>query len=471
MLKIENLHVKVNEKMILQGLDLEIKAGEIHAIMGPNGSGKSTLGYALSGKPGYDITEGTVHFKGKDLAALSILERAELGLFLGMQYPIELPGVNNTFFLRQAYNKKLQREHQDPLDAMDFLALIKEKMAIVGMDQSFLNRNVNEGFSGGEKKRNEVLQMLLLEPSMVVLDELDSGLDIDALSWVGKAVNVLKNSERSFLVITHYQRLLNYIVPDQVHVLSKGRIIKSGDKSLALKLEEQGYAALQVLIVNTAAEFLLQIQLDERARLHYGLIAEGAAAQKMKVEAHCQAESDLLGEHALLSEQAYHESLDVYLQGQKAKLMLTGLQYGRGRAVLEHHLCVHHEANFTESHIEFRGVADERSLVVFDGLIHVPKHVKGVDANEQTRNLLLSNTAEIDARPRLEIYSHDIACRHGASIGNLDQNALFYLQSRGFSEAEARLMLINAFMASVFNRASPIAQWVQDDLGFKYDDH
>ena len=246
MLKIKDLQVKVDGQLILQGLDLEINSGEIHAIMGPNGSGKSTLGYTLSGKPGYDIVGGSVHFKGKDLAALSILERAEMGLFLGMQYPIELPGVNNTFFLRQAYNKKLQRENQDPLDAMDFLSLIKEKMAIVGMDQSFLSRNVNEGFSGGEKKRNEVLQMLLLEPSMIILDELDSGLDIDALSWVGQAVNVLRNPERSFLVITHYQRLLNYIVPDQVHVLSKGRIIKSGDKSLALKLEEQGYAWLGI---------------------------------------------------------------------------------------------------------------------------------------------------------------------------------------------------------------------------------
>ncbi len=246
MLKIENLHVKVEGQLILQGLDLEINAGEIHAIMGPNGSGKSTLGYTLSGKPGYEIVDGAVHFKGKNLAELSIVERAELGLFLGMQYPIELPGVNNTFFLRQAYNKKLQREQKEPLDAMDFLALIKEKMAIVGMDPSFLNRNVNEGFSGGEKKRNEVLQMLLLEPSLVILDELDSGLDIDALAWVGKAVNVLKSPERSFLVITHYQRLLNHIVPDFVHVLAKGKIIKSGDQSLAFKLEEQGYAWLGI---------------------------------------------------------------------------------------------------------------------------------------------------------------------------------------------------------------------------------
>jgi Fe-S cluster assembly ATP-binding protein len=246
MLKIENLQVEVAGELILQGLDLTINPGETHAIMGPNGSGKSTLGYVLAGKPGYDMVGGSIQFQGRNLADLSVVERAELGLFLGMQYPIELPGVNNTFFLRQAYNKKLEREGKDPLDAMDFLILIKEKMAIVGMDQSFLNRNVNEGFSGGEKKRNEVLQMLLLEPHFVILDELDSGLDIDALAWVGKAVNVLKDKARSFLVITHYQRLLNHIVPDQVHVLSKGKIIKSGDKSLALKLEEQGYAWLGI---------------------------------------------------------------------------------------------------------------------------------------------------------------------------------------------------------------------------------
>jgi Fe-S cluster assembly ATP-binding protein len=246
MLTIENLQVQVAGELILQGLNLQMNPGEVHAIMGPNGSGKSTLGYTLSGKPGYEIVGGAVQFKGKNLADLSVVERAELGLFLGMQYPIELPGVNNTFFLRQAYNKKLQREGKDPLDAMDFLVLVKEKMAVVGMDPSFLNRNVNEGFSGGEKKRNEVLQMLLLEPSLVILDELDSGLDIDALAWVAKAVNVLKSPERSFLVITHYQRLLNYIVPDQVHVLSKGKIIQSGDKSLALKLEAEGYAWLGI---------------------------------------------------------------------------------------------------------------------------------------------------------------------------------------------------------------------------------
>ena len=238
-----------------------------------------------------------------------------------------------------------------------------------------------------------------------------------------------------------------------------------------LCLHVQKASSLQVLIVNAASNFLLEIKLDQGASLHYGLVATGQAAQKMEVEAHCQAESHLQGEHALLSLQPYHENLNVHLQGEGAKLKLMGLQYGRERTVLEHNLCVYHEADETHSDIEFRGVADERSRVVFVGLIHVPKHVKGVDANEQTRNLLLSNTAEIDARPRLEIYSNEIACRHGASIGNLDQNALFYLQSRGFSESEARLMLINAFMASAFSAASPIAQWVQHHLGLECNDH
>ncbi len=244
MLEINNLHVKVDNKLILQGVNLTIRAGEVHAIMGPNGSGKSTLGYTLSGKSGYDIVKGDILFKGQSLKQLDVTERAALGLFLGMQYPIELPGVNNTVFLRLIYNKMLKIAGKEALDAMDFLALVKEKMAFLGVDASFLNRNVNEGFSGGEKKRNEVLQMLLLEPAFVVLDELDSGLDIDALQWMAKAVNLLRSKQRSFLVVTHYQRLLNHIVPDYVHVLSKGKIVESGDRSLALKLEEKGYAWL-----------------------------------------------------------------------------------------------------------------------------------------------------------------------------------------------------------------------------------
>ena len=245
MLEIKNLHAKIDGKEILKGLDLTINAGEVHAIMGPNGSGKSTLSYVLSGREGYEITEGSIHFRGHDLLKMSVDERALAGLFLGMQYPVELPGVNNTYFLKFALNKKLAHQGLEPMDAMDFMAYIKEKIKLIGMSEDLIQRNVNEGFSGGEKKRNEVLQMLLLEPRLSILDELDSGLDIDALEWVAKAVNYLKGEARSFLLITHYQRLLNYIVPDYVHVLLNGKIVKTGTKELAQELEITGYKEFQ----------------------------------------------------------------------------------------------------------------------------------------------------------------------------------------------------------------------------------
>jgi Fe-S cluster assembly ATP-binding protein len=241
LLEIKNLHVNVNGKAILKGLNLSVKEGEVHAIMGPNGAGKSTLGNVLAGKEGYEVTEGSISFLGQDLLSLDPQERALLGLFLAFQYPIEIPGVNNVYFLRAAYNTLLKAQAKEPLDAIDFMGLIKDKMKLVSMDEKFLNRAVNAGFSGGEKKRNEVLQMLLLEPKLAILDETDSGLDIDALQMVSQGVNHLRDPNRSFIVITHYQRLLNYIVPDYVHVLSEGKIVKSGGKELALELEEKGY--------------------------------------------------------------------------------------------------------------------------------------------------------------------------------------------------------------------------------------
>ena len=241
MLSVKGLKAKVDDKEILRGLDLEVGAGEVHAIMGPNGSGKSTLAHVLSGREGYEVTGGSVTFEGRDLLALEPEERACLGLFLAFQYPVELPGVNNTYFLKAALNAKRRYQGEAELDAVSFLRLMKEKLKVLHLDDSLLKRPVNVGFSGGEKKRNEIFQMALLEPKLAILDETDSGLDIDALKVVASGVNSLRHDERAIVMVTHYQRLLDYIVPDRVHVLAAGRIIKSGDKDLALELERRGY--------------------------------------------------------------------------------------------------------------------------------------------------------------------------------------------------------------------------------------
>ena len=243
MLDIKNLHVNVEGKPILKGIDLHVNAGEVHAIMGPNGSGKSTLARALSGHPEYEVTSGHVDYEGKDLLDMDPDERAREGVFMAFQYPVEIAGVNNAYFLKAALNAKRKHQGQPELDAMEFMQLIKAKSALLDIDQSMLSRAVNEGFSGGEKKRNEIFQMAVLEPRLAILDETDSGLDIDALRMVADGVNAMRDPRRAFLVITHYQRLLDYIVPDKVHVLSEGRIVKSGGKELALELEAKGYGA------------------------------------------------------------------------------------------------------------------------------------------------------------------------------------------------------------------------------------
>jgi Fe-S cluster assembly ATP-binding protein len=254
MLEIENLHVAVDGAEILKGVELSIGAGEVHAIMGPNGSGKSTLAYALAGRDGYDVTAGTVRYRGRDLLALKPEDRAAEGVFLAFQYPVEIPGVSNMNFLKTAFNALRKHKGEGPLDAMDFLKLVREKTKILNITDEMLRRAVNVGFSGGEKKRNEALQMAVLDPSFAILDETDSGLDIDALKIVADGVNALRGPERSMLIITHYQRLLDYIVPDRVHVLAHGRIARSGGKELALELEEKGYAQFTPSAAGAAAE-------------------------------------------------------------------------------------------------------------------------------------------------------------------------------------------------------------------------
>ena len=253
MLKIENLHASINGREILKGLTLDLQPGKVHAIMGPNGAGKSTLGNILAGRDGYEITEGTVEFDGKPLLELAPEERAAAGLFLAFQYPVEIPGVNNTYFLRSSLNAQRKARGEEELDSMEFLKLVREKLSVLHLDDKLLHRGVNEGFSGGEKKRNEIFQMAVLEPKLAILDETDSGLDIDALRHVAEGVNALRSPDRAFLVITHYQRLLEYIKPDVVHVLADGRIVESGGPELAEQLEEHGYAWVKDRISPEAA--------------------------------------------------------------------------------------------------------------------------------------------------------------------------------------------------------------------------
>jgi Fe-S cluster assembly ATP-binding protein len=250
MLEVKNLKVRVEDKVILRGINLSVNAGEVHAIMGPNGSGKSTFARALAGHPGYEVSEGEILYQGKDLLDMDPDERAREGVFMAFQYPVEIPGVNNAYFLKAALNAKRKHDGVEELDAMDFMTLVRQKAKLLDVDEKMMSRAVNEGFSGGEKKRNEIFHMAVLEPTLAILDETDSGLDIDALRIVSHGVNAMRSPDRAFIVVTHYQRLLNYIVPDFVHVLSEGRLVRSGGRELALELEEKGYGWLEPAGVN-----------------------------------------------------------------------------------------------------------------------------------------------------------------------------------------------------------------------------
>jgi FeS assembly ATPase SufC/FeS assembly protein SufD len=674
MLHVENLTAAIGDKQILKGLDLDVGAGEVHAVMGPNGSGKSTFAHALAGREGYDIG-GTVTLDGADLLEMSPEARAAAGVFMGFQYPVEIPGVNNMYFLRTALNSVRRARGETEIGARDFLAVAKEAMQLVDMKQDFLDRAVNAGFSGGEKKRNEILQMAVMQPRLAILDETDSGLDIDALRIIAGGVNALRGPERSMIVITHYQRLLDYIKPDFVHVLVDGRIVESGDHTLALHLEDHGYADFVNTDLNdvperplagapvvtmsptapaaprSAADRLvgldlptkrdeawryaphrqlaqlvfgpsegliddLGFDLDERVpaldgprivivngvvdqerssfvadaiagagvslraladaspdiaaahfdrsdddvtdayvvyNLAYGTdgavieiadgvrvevpihvvtvslpgsdttmwssgvairIGEGSSATV--VETRIGAGDDLGGSSVLttveLGDDAMFEHIvvqdlpagqvhlgrvevtqgdrstlhtrsfnlgasygrlayHVELAGVGALADMSGLFFGAGEQILDQQITVVHDTKDGTSRQSFRGVLDDASVGVFNGGIDVCPGADGTDAEQSNDNLLLSNRAEINTQPRLEILADEVACKHGATVGQLDDTALYYLRTRGINADEARRLLINGFADQVVDDVGvdAVREWITHRLGHDHD--
>eukprot|EP01132_Coremiostelium_polycephalum_P002998 gene2998-3745_t len=653
MLSITNLQAGIEDQVILRGINLEVHAGEVHAIMGPNGSGKSTLASILAGKPGYEITAGNIQFNGKDLLELAPEERAAEGLFLAFQYPVEIPGVSNTNFLKTAVNQIRKYRNQPPLDAVDFLKSLKEKAELVNINKELLHRTLNEGFSGGEKKRNEILQMAMLAPCLSILDETDSGLDIDALKAVAQGVNKLRTSENATILITHYQRLLDYIVPDFVHVLHKGRIVKSGTKELAKELEDKGYDWLKeevsaehvgphhlqelqksayhtfqqcglphskteayrhtpitqlladqftfhnppssafskphdtldmplygedhyalVMLNGTLSETsyrmnqaqsLFQVydfktaytqhqgllnthfgsyvsdKLDVFTLLNTALFQEGLflyipahvivdqpiviyhlldgsthptvsyprlfisvgensqvnlihqwhtlgsqavftnAVTDLCVGAHAQVGCYTLQTHQLASVyqvnnlhcfqednstlshytftwdgKLVRNNLNIAIQGTHAEANMYGLYCSHGTQHIDNHTLVDHQQPHSISNELYKGLITEKSTSVFNGTIYVQPEAQKTNAYQTNQNMVLSDQATLHAKPQLEIWADDVKCSHGATVGQLDTDQLFYLQARGIPETLARKLLLTSFVDEVIDKV-PLA--------------
>ena len=636
MLSIKDLHVSVEDKAILRGLSLDVRPGEVHAIMGPNGSGKSTLSATLAGREDYEVTGGTVEFKGKDLLALSPEDRAGEGIFMAFQYPVEIPGVSNQFFLQTALNAVRSYRSQETLDRFDFQDLMEEKIALLKMPEDLLTRSVNVGFSGGEKKRNDILQMAVLEPELCILDESDSGLDIDALKVVADGVNSLRDGKRSFIIVTHYQRILDYIKPDYVHVLYQGRIVKSGDFTLVKQLEEQGYGLpnssnalqqwhhlfeaegtkrspqaqqhLQQLLrtglptrkhenwkytplegltnsqfVSIAGEIspqqrdALALTLDavrlvfvdgryvsalsdategsgyevsinddrqgvpdaiqaevflhlteslaqsvthiavkrgqrpakplllmhitqgvageEVNTAHYRHhldLAEGAEATVIEhfvslndarhftgarftinvaANAHLQhiklafenpvshhfAHNDLLladdatafSHSFLLGGAVLRHNTSTQLNGENSTLRINSLAMPVKNEVCDTRTWLEHNKGFCNSRQLHKTIVSDKGRAVFNGLINVAQHAIKTDGQMTNNNLLMGKLAEVDTKPQLEIYADDVKCSHGATVGRIDDEQMFYLRSRGINQQDAQQMIIYAFAAEL----------------------
>ena len=652
MLSIKNLHANVANNEILKGLNLEINAGEVHAIMGPNGSGKSTLSHVIAGKSGYTVTKGTANFNGESILDLSPEERANSGIFLAFQYPVEIPGVNNIYMLREALNSKKRSSGEKELSAAEFLKFVKQKVKTLGLKNSLLNRPVNDGFSGGEKKRNEIFQMSVLEPSLAILDETDSGLDIDALKIVSDGVNLLRKDDRAFIIVTHYQRLLDYIVPDFVHVLHDGKIVKSGDKNLAKELEVKGYDWLkserkikmpcliehakktsaslpnwiqseqqlaekriksipfpnskqeywkylpieklreinfnsvkdtispdllvsryQSLIKNKSHKIFLSngkiIKIDESLKsivktyqfsdcdelseqfisalkkprlldpFFYSLnsrmlvdgllleVPEGSSIDhpihiinlgssntasissprlivrvapnstvklieeffdlnssdsltntvtQIKIEDNSNVNHDRIvninpdnyhfGQITFdLCENAHLHSNSLALGGKITRVDLSvdlnkkgsecdlkGLYLCKGETIADHHTAIFHNSEHTKSSELYRGVINDKGLGVFNGKVVVSESISQISATQHNNNLLLSELASANTKPELQIYSDDVRCAHGATVGQLDSESLFYLRSRGIAEQQAQMLLIKGFIEEILSK-------------------
>ena len=394
LLEIKDLHASIGGKEILKGVNLVINEGEVHAIMGPNGAGKSTLSAVLTGNPAYEVTSGEVYLKGQDLLAMPAEIRARAGVFLSFQYPVEIPGVSMTNFMRAAINAKREYEGKEPISPKEFLALMREKKKLLELPDKLNNRSVNEGFSGGEKKKNEIFQMAMLEPCLSILDETDSGLDIDALRIVAEGVNKLKTPQNASIVITHYQRLLDYIVPERI---SKGEIFERVfvNEEVNLQIDQEAGSHVKIHVIN--ASFSITVNQ----------LGEGCITEIYGLE-------NLHGEESVTAETHVTHAVGGGTSNQLVKFVLA-----------------------------------DRARGSFIGDLKIAPDAQKTEAHQTNRNLLLSEDAEMRTRPQLEIYADDVKATHGASTGQLDESALFYMQQRGIDKQKARQLLVNAFMKDV----------------------
>ena len=440
MLKVHNLHASVDGKEILRGIDLEVRAGEVHAIMGPNGSGKSTLASVLAGNEKFTVTEGSAEFLGRDLLSMPIEDRARLGLFLGFQYPVEIPGVTMANFMKLAVNEQRKFRGEEPLSAAEFLKLMREKSAVVELSSKLTSRAVNEGFSGGEKKKNEIFQMAMLDPKLAILDETDSGLDIDALRIVATGVTKLHRADNATVVITDGEVL---------------RIDGAAAEPFAavdprkLRIEAVAGASARIVVLHTAADMsVVEVELGEEAQLELTELFTAEAFAEVSVKQAARSRCRLTTVQLSSANASYRIDLD----GADAENELGGVFLAAGNEHCVVKLRTGHNVADCRSNSYIKGVAGGQAVGEFCGMVYVAPDAQRTDARQQSRNILLSRTARITTQPQLEIYADDVKCSHGATVGQMDAEAILYMRQRGLSEAQARRLQIEGFVGDVVTR-------------------